>query len=153
MYSVISTYQQAVIGSIGSQDISEYEWLRQNVGQANNASYQRRYRKFWVMRGVSANFYTSYFAALSAAINQPPTIPTYARRSQCHLRAAMELKPSNSLSPRNCCTWFSHNCQSTTHEFADFTCSSNSPQTRCLHNKRPIALYLFTTFSSRNTQE
>ncbi len=74
MYSVITTYQQAIIGSISSQDTNEYEWLRQNVAQANNASYQRRYRKFWVMRGVSRNFYVSYFAALSAAINQPPTI-------------------------------------------------------------------------------
>ena len=74
MYSVITTFQNQIIGSISPPYVAEYEWLRQNVGQANTASYQRRYRTFWVMRGVSSNFYTSYFAALSAAASQPPTL-------------------------------------------------------------------------------
>jgi hypothetical protein len=74
MYSVIATFQQQIIGSISPSYVAEYEWLCQNVGQSNTASYQRRYRMFWVMRGVSDNFYTSYFAALSAATSQPPTL-------------------------------------------------------------------------------
>src|SRR6266404_1285514 len=74
MYSVIATFQQQIIGSISPSYVAEYEWLRQNVGQANTSSYQRRYKTFWVMRGVSNNFYTSYFAALSAAPSQPPTL-------------------------------------------------------------------------------
>jgi hypothetical protein len=74
MYSVIATFQQQIIGSISPSYVAEYAWLRQNVGQANTASYQRRYKTFWVMRGVSNNFYTSYFAALSAATSQPPTL-------------------------------------------------------------------------------
>jgi hypothetical protein len=67
MYSVVAAFQQQIISSISPSYVAEYEWLRQNAGQATAASYQRRHKTFWVMRGVSSNFYTSYFAALVAA--------------------------------------------------------------------------------------
>ena len=76
MYSVISTFQQAIISSIPSHEVTEYDWLRQNVGQATTAAYQQRYKNFWGMNvaQLSSGFYATYFDFLKAA----PTTPTLA---------------------------------------------------------------------------
>ena len=88
MYSVINTYQQAIISAIPRRDVAEYDWLVQNVAQANTQSYQRRYSRFWLMGRVPGNFVLPYFAALSVAIQQPPplgnlcqTLSQYSTRS------------------------------------------------------------------------
>ncbi len=46
MYSVISTFHQTIVDSIPSQEVTEYDWLRENVGQASTAAYQKRYKGF-----------------------------------------------------------------------------------------------------------
>jgi len=76
MYSVISTFRQAIIGSIPSHDVTEYDWLRQNIGQATTAGYQQRYKYFWGMNvaQLSSGFYATYFEFLKPA----PTTPTLA---------------------------------------------------------------------------
>jgi len=68
MYSVISTCQQTIIGSITQWEVDEYDWLRQNVGQADTAPYQQRYKYFWGMNvaQLSSSFYTAYFGFLKA---------------------------------------------------------------------------------------
>lgn len=72
MYSVISTFQQPILSSIRAQDVTEYDWLLQNVGQANTAGYQKRYKDFWGMNRaqLSSGFYATYFEHLKA-----PTTP------------------------------------------------------------------------------
>jgi len=59
MYSVISTFQQTIVGSISPEEVSEYDWLRQNVGQVDTGLYQQRYRNFWAMNvaQLSSSFY------------------------------------------------------------------------------------------------
>ena len=74
MYAVIDRYQQAIIASIPPACVNDYEWLMQNVAQANAQLYQRRYSQFWVMGRVPGAFVAPYFAELTAAIQQPPTL-------------------------------------------------------------------------------
>jgi hypothetical protein len=75
MYSTIKIFQQTIIGSIPSREVTEYAWLRDNVGRANTETYQKRYRGFWGMHAarLSSEFHATYFEFLKA-----PTIPTLA---------------------------------------------------------------------------
>jgi hypothetical protein len=79
MYSVICTFQQTIISSISPQEVTNYDRLRQNVGQANTAAYQQLYRDFWGMNvaQLSIGFYTTYFEFLKAT-----TTPTLANLCQ-----------------------------------------------------------------------
>jgi hypothetical protein len=76
MYRLIERFNQQVIAAIPPNDIIEYEWLLLSVQQANTPAYQRRYRNFWVMNQaqLSSSFWQAYFAQLSGAITQPPTL-------------------------------------------------------------------------------
>jgi hypothetical protein len=49
MYSVIDTFQKTILSSTTSEEVSEYDWLRQNLGQAHTAAYQQLYKGFWGM--------------------------------------------------------------------------------------------------------
>jgi hypothetical protein len=68
MYCLIEKFKQQIIASIPPNDISEYEWLVQNR-QQSPASYQQRYRRFWVMNQaqLSLGFREAYFRELNAA--------------------------------------------------------------------------------------
>jgi hypothetical protein len=72
MYSVISTFHQTIIGSIPPQYVKQYERIRENVAQADNAEYQKDYKDFWRMNvsQLSKDFYARYFGLLKA-----PTTP------------------------------------------------------------------------------
>jgi hypothetical protein len=71
MYAVINASHQAIINSINQNEVTEYEWLLQNVGHLN-AAYQQLYRSFWGMRFPNSNFYTEYFDFLMAP--RPPLL-------------------------------------------------------------------------------
>ncbi len=79
MYSIINTVQQAIIGSIPSLDVKEYDRLLDDVGQANSGPFQKRYKAFWGMNRaqLSGKFYNTYFEFLKA-----PTSPTLANLCQ-----------------------------------------------------------------------
>jgi hypothetical protein len=76
MYDLINQYAQTVVGTIPREHVTDYEWLIQNVGQANTSGYQNRYRRFWAMNParLSPAFYLAYFGAMSAATKQTPTL-------------------------------------------------------------------------------
>lgn len=81
MYNLINQYSQPVVGTIPRQHVTDYEWLIQNVGQANTSGYQSRYRRFWAMNAaqLSPAFYAAYFGTLAAAVSQPPTLSSVAQ--------------------------------------------------------------------------
>jgi hypothetical protein len=64
MYDLINQYAQTVVGTIPREHVTDYEWLIQNVGQANTSGYQNRYRRFWAMNParLSPAFYLAYFS-------------------------------------------------------------------------------------------
>ncbi|MGD1019178.1 MAG: hypothetical protein ABSA12_07645 [Verrucomicrobiia bacterium] len=68
MYSVINQYANEVVASIDHDHVSTYLDLTCNLpGRLGEEAYRRRYRQFWVMRGLSAHFYESYFQTLAGA--------------------------------------------------------------------------------------
>lgn len=79
MYSVISTFQQTILSSTTSEEVSEYDWLRQNLGQAHTTAYQQRFRGFWAMNRaqLSSGFYATYFEFLKT--RKPPTLESLCR--------------------------------------------------------------------------
>jgi hypothetical protein len=76
VYRLINEYAETVIGTIPRRDVTEYDWLLQNVGEGDGPAYQQRYRAFWRMNvaRLSPDFHTAYFSALSAARRQAPTL-------------------------------------------------------------------------------
>ncbi len=52
MYSLINRYAAAIVRSIPSTHVPDYDWLVQNVGKVNSHDYQSRYRKFWAMNAA-----------------------------------------------------------------------------------------------------
>jgi hypothetical protein len=81
MYDLINRFAQTVVGTIPREHVTDYEWLIQNVGQANISGYQSRYRRFWAMNAaqLSPAFYAAYFGTLAAAVSQPPTLSSVAQ--------------------------------------------------------------------------
>jgi hypothetical protein len=81
MYNLINQYSQTVVGTIPREHVTDYEWLIQNVGQANTSGYQSRYRRFWAMNAaqLSPAFYATYFGTLAAAVSQLPTLSSVAQ--------------------------------------------------------------------------
>jgi hypothetical protein len=79
MYSVINRFQQTIISDIDPQYVKQYEWILQNVAQADSADYHQQYRGFWGMNvaRLSSGFYATYFGLLKA-----PT-PTLTLASLC----------------------------------------------------------------------
>jgi hypothetical protein len=79
MYSVIDTFQKTILSSTTSEEVSEYDWLRQNLGQAHTAAYQQLYKGFWGMNRaqLSSGFYTTYFEFLRT--RKLPTLESLCR--------------------------------------------------------------------------
>jgi hypothetical protein len=73
MYSMICEHRASVIARIIPQQVGDYEWLLEHVSEAETQEYQRAYRKFWGMRGVSTDFYRAYFKILRDSIAESAT--------------------------------------------------------------------------------
>jgi hypothetical protein len=73
MYCVVSASQQIIINSVTPDEVSEYDWLRLNVPEADRPDYQRRYRNFWAMNAAQLNgdFYALYFKILKEGTALP----------------------------------------------------------------------------------
>jgi len=73
MYRLINDFAQPVVDSLPRDFLQNYEWLVQNVAQADELSYRKAYRRFWAMgpAQLSSNFYTAYFRSLKSSIGQP----------------------------------------------------------------------------------
>lgn len=76
MYRLINDFARPVVDSLPRDFLQKYEWLVQNVSQADEPSYQKAYRSFWAMgpAQLSPAFYTAYFRALKSSIGQPPEL-------------------------------------------------------------------------------
>lgn len=78
MYNLINQFAQTVVSTIAIKPahVMDYEWLLQNVGQATQSSYQKKYREYWGMDAaqLSPAFYTAYFGALNSARTNTPTL-------------------------------------------------------------------------------
>jgi len=80
MYDLITTYVQAVLKTIPSSHVTEYDRLIQNLQQSGTHQYQAIYRNYWRLNAarLSANYYGVYFQALQAAQANPPTLENLA---------------------------------------------------------------------------
>jgi hypothetical protein len=69
MYATIEKFQETIINAVVSEDVSEYDWLIQNLGSASTGDYQQKYKSFWTMNvaRLSGSFHTAYFSALCTA--------------------------------------------------------------------------------------
>jgi hypothetical protein len=78
MYDLINQFAQTVVSTIAIKPahVTDYEWLLQNVGQATQPNYQKKYREYWGMDAaqLSPAFYTAYFGALNSARTNMPTL-------------------------------------------------------------------------------
>lgn len=68
MYSAINRHAHEVVASIDDDHVSTYLGLIRDLpGRLGEEAYRRDYRRFWVMRGLSAGFYQGYFQTLAEA--------------------------------------------------------------------------------------
>lgn len=82
MYTLINQYAHTLVSRIPQAHVTEYDWLRANLGSAHTPAYQKRYRTYWRMNAarLSPTFCTFYFQQLQAAISNPPTLSTLCNR-------------------------------------------------------------------------
>src|SRR5437764_4918981 len=76
MYRLINQFADKIVGSIPQEYVTEYEWLLENISEADTPQYQQRYRYYWSMNAAQLGpaFYAAYFNALKGAHDQAPKL-------------------------------------------------------------------------------
>lgn len=76
MYRLINQYAGAIVASIPSAHVQDYDWLLQNIAAVGTPEYQSKYRTFGAMNAaqLSPDFYTVYFAVLDEAAIHAPSL-------------------------------------------------------------------------------
>ena len=75
MFSVINSAAAKVVGAVGRDDVTKYEWLLDNISRAGDQECCNRYRQYWRMglARLGPAFYKEYFTLLNStdAASQP----------------------------------------------------------------------------------